>query len=310
MTFNLMLDVGGTSIKAGIIDQGGNLYKDKILSFDAKSKAGEKEIFDNFVEILNVLVDQLPEAEGKIEGVGMAFPGPFDYKEGISRMRGLDKYDSIFGIRIADRIRKDFKNARNGSRMTEDCCFVFMHDVNAFAAGESCFGKAREWNRVMYFCMGTGAGSAFSINHRILEGEEGQVPENGWIYATPFRDGIIDDYLSIRGLEILSREVFGKVKNGRELFELCGQNDERALLVYREFGSWLKEAMMPFVESFQPDGFVLGGQISKSFPYFGEEFLLACREQGVQICLAADTSKRTMEGLYLALRKRMKYTDK
>ncbi|MBS6194071.1 MAG: ROK family protein [Clostridiales bacterium] len=305
MTYHLMLDVGGTNIKAGILDRNGKLYRDEILSFPAKAKEGEREIFENFVEILNVLTDKIPDWKGKIGGVGMAFPGPFDYIRGISLMRGLDKYDSIYGIPIADRIRKDFRISRNGIRMSEVCPFIFIHDVRAFALGEMRFGMAGQWKRVMYLCMGTGAGSAFSENNRILCGEEDSVPENGWIYNTFFKESIIDDYLSIRGLEALSGKILGTPKTGQELFELCSLGDPGAVQVYREFGEWMKEAMMPFLDSFGPQGFILGGQIAKSFAYFGEAFTKACKERGIQIRLAENMPKRTLEGLYIELQKRV-----
>lgn len=100
----------------------------------------------------------------------------------------------------------------------------------------------------------------------------------------------------------MTRKAFGEVKSGKELFYLCRQNNQSALDVYREFGGLLREALVPFLDSFQPDGFVLGGQLAKSFAYFGEEFSAACKARDIKICLAANTSRRIMEGLYLAFR--------
>lgn len=298
--YYLMLDVGGTNLKAGVLTEEGNLLQDNILSFDARAKAGEKEIFCNFVEILNVLTERIPEPQPKIGGVGMAFPGPFDYEKGISLMRGLDKYDAIYGIPIGKRVREGFRSSRNGAAMEKDCPFLFLHDIEAFAIGESHFGELAGSRRVMYLCMGTGAGSAFSEDQKILKEDE-RIPKNGWIYKTPFRESILDDYLSVRGLARLSQEFFGEPKSGLELFELCKAGDERALAVYRGFGSWVLEGVVPFLDSFRPEGVVLGGQLSKSFSYFGEELLLESRRRGIQVCLTEDTSRRALQGLYLQI---------
>lgn len=303
MTYYLMLDMGGTNIKAGILNQNGVLYKDYLFTFPAKAREGEKVIFDNMVEIMNVLADEIDKQGGKISGVGMAFPGPFDYQQGISLMKGLDKYDEIYGIQISERVRKDFSLSRNSGLMDKECPFVFLHDIEAFALGESHNEKNRKWNRIMYFCMGTGAGSAFVENKRIWRGNGTLIPPNGWIYETSFREGTIDDYLSIRGLAKLSKIFFGEEKNGKELFELCRQGDKRAFKVYWEFGNWLEEAIVPFLDDFQPDGFVLGGQLSKSFMYFGNSFLKACEKRSIPIHLAADTSRRTFSGLFIELQK-------
>lgn len=299
--YYLMLDVGGTSLKAGVLTSDGSLLHEELLSFDAKAKSSEDEIFSNLVEVLNVLTDRIPEPDAEIGGVGMAFPGPFDYKRGISLMKGLDKYDSIYGISIPKRVKEGFLASRNKNAMREDCKFVFRHDVEAFAVGESHFGKTADCERVMYLCMGTGVGSAFSENRQIVKGEDGRVPRNGWIYQTPFRESILDDYLSVRGLARLSAEIFGEPKDGLTLFRLCQGGDERARKVYHRFGVWVREAVSPFLNSFGPDALVLGGQLSKSFPYFGDELSRECAKQGISISLTEDTSKRTLQGLYLQL---------
>ncbi len=310
MSYNLMLDVGGSSIKAGIFDGNGKLYKKSIYTFDAKAQAGTEEILGNFAEILRILAGILPAPADSIAGVVMAFPGPFDYLRGISRMKKLGKYDSIYGLPLEQEIRKRFPASVGGDRLPEGCRFLFRNDVEAFALGESRFGRVRTWRKVIYLCMGTGAGSAFTVNCRILGGRvENNVPKNGWIYATPYRESIIDDYLSIRGLEKLSRAHFGEVKSGKELFDLCRQGNQTALKVYREFGVWLREALVPFLDSFEPDGFVLGGQLAKSFAYFGGEFSAACKARNIKICLTANTSRRIMEGLYLALENSIVFPD-
>ncbi len=304
MKIYLMLDVGGTNIKAAVLSEDGGLWENGIISFDAKSKGSREEIFQNFAGILDALVEKLPEKEIQIEGIGMAFPGPFDYEQGISLMRGLDKYDAIYGISIAKELRSYFPAVRHGALLSAAERFLFLHDVEAFAVGESYYGSGRDCAKVMYLCMGTGAGSAFTRDRKILKGEDGTVPANGWIFETPFLESTIDDHLSVRGLAALSKRAFGEAKSGKELYRLCEKQDQTALAVYREFGSWLKAAMLPFLHTFEPDGFVLGGQLSKSFCYYGEAFQEACEKSGVEIYLTQDTSRRALEGLYVRMVKR------
>lgn len=302
MKVYLMLDVGGTNIKAGVLSEDGVLWEDGIISFDAKSKGSREEIFQNFAGILDDLAEKLPEKEIQIEGIGMAFPGPFDYEQGISLMQGLDKYDAIYGIRIAEELKRYFPACKNGALLMETRQFLFLHDVEAFAVGESHYGSGRDCERVMYLCIGTGAGSAFTRRREILKGEDGTVPPNGWIFATPFLESTVDDHLSVRGLSSLSRRAFGEAKNGKELYELCKEGNQTALAVYQEFGSWLQAAMLPFLDTFRPDGFVLGGQLSKSFCYYGKAFAEECRKRRITVYLTQDTSKRALEGLYVRMK--------
>ena len=300
MKVYLMLDVGGTNIKAGVLWEDGSLWKEGILSFDAKSRGSKEEVFLNFAGVLDALAERLPREEIQIEGIGMAFPGPFDYGQGISLMQGLDKYDAIYGIPVEKEVRGCFPAMKNGALLRKSRRFVFLHDVEAFAMGESHYGRGKNCDKVMYLCIGTGAGSAFTLDRKILKGGDGTVPPMGWIYDTPFRDSIIDDYLSVRGLASLSGRAFGEAKSGKELFRLCREGNQTALAVYREFGRWLREAMIPFLNSFSPDGFVLGGQLSKSFSIYGEEFSAECRERGTMVFLSEDTSESALKGLYVA----------
>ncbi len=299
--FYLMLDVGGTNIKAGILSENGVLEKSGIRFFEAKAKGSQKEIFKNFAEVLHTLMENLPEKDARIEGIGMAFPGPFDYEKGVSLMRGLGKYDSIYGLSIPEEMKRYFLSPEKKELLAEKCRFIFLHDVEAFAIGECHFGEVKNCKRVMHLCIGTGAGSAFTSHGKILKGEEG-APPMGWIFNTPFRESIIDDYLSVRGLAAVSRKVLGEEKSGRELAELCQRENARALTVYEEFGDLLQEAALPFLDSFGPDGFVLGGQMSKSFSYFGGALSEECEKRGIKIFLTADTSRRALEGLYVYAR--------
>lgn len=155
----ILLDVGGTEIKGGISDENGNL-KGQIRSFHACADQDMQTIFVNFALILRELMDQNPGAE--TAGVGFAFPGPFDYGAGLSLMQGLSKYDSIFGVPIEPEIK-------NILPALADVPFTFLHDVEAFALGESFYGPARGWGRVLCVCIGTSAGSAFIENGRTVK---------------------------------------------------------------------------------------------------------------------------------------------
>lgn len=287
----LLLDVGGTQIKGGLSDKYGNI-KGELLCVPSLAKEIKETIFDNFLSVIRTLSEH--EACGEVIGIGMAFPGPFDYAAGISLMKGMHKYDSIYGIPI----ERELKDRCPSIHSTK---FVFLHDVEAFALGVSWFGEAKDSTRFLCLCIGTGAGSAF-VDHKVpLKGGAG-VPADGWLYNDPYKDSVIDDYLSARGLESISREVCGQSLNGSQLYELCRRGDQKAHTVYRQFGEDLKQCIRLYLDRFQPDAVVMGGQISKSFSYFGEKFQAECDNRGIKIYLETETSIRAMQGLYIQIR--------
>lgn len=295
----LLLDVGGTCIKTGITDEQGNITGE-IISFPAMAKSGTKELLDHFAAVIREL--QKRAGNALIAGIGMAFPGPFDYEKGISLMQGLDKYDSIYGISIEEEIKKRVESLA-------DTGFKFLHDVEAFALGESRFGEARKENKLLCLCIGTGTGSAFTEGQCVLKEEKNGVPSNGWLYNTPYKDSVIDDYLSVRGLAKISGELTGEILDGKALFERCMLGEERALQVYRRFGEELNGCILPFVDAFQPDAVVFGGQISGSFSYFGRTFKEECQMRGVKIYLEPETSVRAMQGLFAAMEQEGSYAE-
>ena len=133
----ILLDVGGTEIKGSVSD--GNGVRMRIRKFPAQAQKSTEKILDNFAKICREL---MIEADGSVVGVGMAIPGPFDYENGISRMQGLNKYDAIYGISLEREIK---------ARVPElgSARFLFLHDIEAFALGESWYGNCRDVDKIL-----------------------------------------------------------------------------------------------------------------------------------------------------------------
>lgn len=292
--YYLLLDVGGTEIKVGTALENGEMMGE-IIHYSACSDLDAKGIFENLERIISRSVRMAYGQE--LGGIGMAFPGPFDYEQGISLMKGLGKYDSIYGMSIPQTLKKHLPSLENVD-------IRFVHDVEAFAFGSYRFGKLNGKGKAMFVCIGTGAGSAFIDEGVVCKEKISGAPLNGWIYDTPYKDSIIDDYLSVRGLERLSQKHLGHPADGKELYEKCLSGDKKAQAVYQEFGEWVYEALSPFLQSYEPMACVFGGQISKSFPFFGKQILQECNEKGIQILLEPDTSYRIMQGLYDLMQRR------
>lgn len=288
----LLLDVGGTQIKGCMLDESGE-KKGAICSYPAHSRENAEVILDNFAFILRELMKQNPQAE--VAGVGMAFPGPFDYEKGICQIKGLNKYDSIYGRSLEPEMK---------SRIPEikDAKFGFLHDIESFALGEAWFGEVKDEKKIVCLCIGTGTGTAFVENRVPQKSGEG-VPDGGLLYYYPYKDSIIDDYISVRGLARISEEIFGESKSGKELYELCQKNDKKALETWERFGRNLHEAVFPIINGFHPNAIILGGQISKSFTYFGKKFAEECADRDIKVYVQTETSEKAIQGLFVKMTK-------
>lgn len=280
----ICLDVGGTEIKAAALTPSGNLLS-SILQVPAHAQANAEALLAHFIEIIH----SLHQPGHVLSGVSFAFPGPFDYTQGICLLRGLNKYDALFGCNL----RETFSR----SLFLPSASIRFMNDVSAFALGELHFGHAKDSVRSMFVCIGTGCGSAFSLGNQLApEGTPG-VPPNGYIYPTPMLDGCMDDYISRRGLMALSTDMLGTPLDGKELAQRVADGDNRARACYETFGQRLREGLIPFLDGFMPDHLCLGGQITRSADLFLAPLRSACRVRNVTLCITADTTLRALQGL-------------
>ena len=98
------LDVGGSSVKSGIVDPAYRVSGWRTDPIDSQADA------ETIVGVFVGIIQQHFEAIGSenCQGIAFGFPGPADYEAGIIYIHGLQKYESIYGMNIrtvlADRL--------------------------------------------------------------------------------------------------------------------------------------------------------------------------------------------------------------
>jgi glucokinase len=198
-------------------------------------------------------------------------PGPFDYVKGISYIRGVAKYENLYGINITDAIS-------NSLSVKDGFLIRFMNDASSFAVGEAWAGSAANFNRSLSITLGTGFGSAF-IRNRIPIVDGPEVPKLGCIYHLPFKDGIADDYFSTRGLLSRYKKLTGKGLGGvKELAALAGT--EKAVTdLFIDFGENAGLFLAPWLNKFKAEILVIGGNISHAYNLFGDAFEIRLKKE-------------------------------
>lgn len=291
----IMLDVGGTQIKSGVLSERGRLVGE-IERVSAHAKAAQKDILKRFADILKRHAQAAQRAGMELAAVGMAFPGPFDYDKGICLMKGQDKFQALYG---AD-IRQSLMSVPACADIFGRTPFFFQNDVSSFALGEYAMGHAKGVERVLCLCIGTGAGSAFLQHGKLMTQESDGVPANGWIFPFPFMGRTVDDVLSARGLKRLAqRHGFPAETDGAALYASAAGQDARALLVWEAFGQRIAQGLLPFVERFRPHMILMGGQITKSRRFFLDALKKELARPDIRIACSEDTTASTLHGLWV-----------
>jgi glucokinase len=264
--------------------------------FDARSDTDKHTIITNFLDVFDVLIRSIEDPAKRIAGIAFAFPGDFDYEKGIPLLKNVEKYESIYGCDLPAIFRSAIASSPLREFFAPDYTFVFLHDIAAFLLGKINH-LPRTYLKIMAVCIGTGAGSAFYASGKLADHGYPGVPFKGWIYDSPFREGIIDDYISVRGLANLSKDIIGRPLSGLELNRMAVNNQKEALVVFTQFGEMLEQCLAPFFQSFSPDCFILGGGIAKSGSFFLGPVRNLCTAYSVQLVVEPRSTENTMEGL-------------
>lgn len=254
------MDVGGSHLSSAVVDLSTGGFVGEVVNTPIDSKASASVILDTFEEnIAKVSGYADPES---LAGLGIAIPGPFDYEHGVSTISGVCKYDGVFGLDFVKTL-----SPRVGKYGIKS--FRFTNDASAFALGEYLGGAGRGKHKVMVLTLGTGVGSGFVEDGKMVE-DGPSVPEHGWVYNYPFEGGIADDAFSTRWFVKRFKELTGiTVKGAKEIADLCGKNPSADRL-FEEYGLRLAEFITPLAGRFEAEEVILGGNISRAFPLFGE----------------------------------------
>jgi glucokinase len=219
---------------------------------------GERDVILN--EFTQVIKHVAGEHLKDVSTIGFAFPGPFDYKEGICLIPpALEKYEKLFGVNIRTELtqRLDFHGKMH-----------FMNDAACFAIGEYRMGGARGSQRTLALAIGTGFGSTFLADGKpVTQGTA--VPKDGMLWHVPYKGGIADDTFSSRGLVKSWKDASGETVNGaKEIDDLARAGDQRALAVFEQWGGQMAECLNPWLLALDVDTIVLGGNIAKAWDWF------------------------------------------
>lgn len=273
MNSYIALDVGGTSISAAVVSSKGHFIL-PAKHYRANSKSSKQTILNNLARIIKE--QHLLKANNiDIAGIGIGFPGPFDYKNGISLLKGIGKFDSIYGVNI----KKELK-----SMLGLDLDIQFCNDADLYCMGECVFGVGKDYNRCICICIGTGIGSGFFADGKLVKSGP-NVPLNGWIYNTPYRNGIADEYVSATGIRkmMLNYPETAKIKTVKELAHAAYAGLPRAVDIFNEFGEMLCDVVAGFAIDFMADCLILGGDVSRSHDLFDKPLTERLAEYNIKV---------------------------
>jgi glucokinase len=275
--FYLGIDLGGTNIKSGVVDQEGRA----ISSISLPTEADRGPV----VGLLNLAAagSKAVEASGvgweQIVAVGLGSPGTMDIGQGmLLEPPNLHGWDNL-PIRqlLSDRLKKPV---------------VLQNDGNAAAYGEYWAGAGRNTHSLVMFTLGTGVGGGIVVGGSILEGRHSHGGECGHIIieATNGRrcscgvKGHLEAYASATSLVNRAREALKATEvysllrqieppelTARAIDEAAAKGDEIARRLMSETAHYLAVGAVSLMHTIDPDIVVFGGgMIAAGAPFLEE----------------------------------------
>ncbi|MDE6967899.1 MAG: ROK family protein, partial [Clostridia bacterium] len=157
------VDVGGMSIKIGIVNSEGKILLTK--AFATEQEKGFKSMFARTADMIKELLAEGGFSLIDLGGIGIGIPGTVDSKKGM----------------IISAVNIGCKNERLVEEMSQyfNVPIAVGNDANMAALGEQRFGAGKGHENVVMVTLGTGIGGGIIIDGKLYEGNGGAGGEVG-----------------------------------------------------------------------------------------------------------------------------------
>ncbi len=280
--YKLGIDLGGTNIVAGLVDEEYNIVAK--ASCKTNVPRPESDICDSMAEVALKAIEKAGVTIEDVESIGIGVPGAVNPKTGV-----IEYSANLF-----------FHNWEV-VKMMEERLNTKVHienDANAAALGEYLAGSAKGAKNAVAITLGTGVGGGIIINGKIYSGSNFAGAELGHMVIVKDgkecgcgRKGCWEAYSSATGLINLTKQKILSEKldfsymlkicdgdinnvNGKTAFDAAAAGDPDAQEVLDEYFGYLATGLVNIINIFQPDVLCIGGGISNQ----GENLLRPLRK--------------------------------
>ena len=254
------IDLGGTKINGGIVDESGEIIKK--ITIETNIQDGRKGVLDG----IKYIVRELKNKEN-IEAIGLGTPGFIDVEKGEVVFHGGNIPDWA-GVNIREELASEFK----------DIPTVIENDANVATICEQWVGAGRGLNSFVMVTLGTGVGGGiWTKDEGIWHGNNYQGAEFGHSILYPNgrhcncgQRGCAEQYISGNGIENSFYEKANKRMRGIDIFK-NSEYDPICKMVVEEFADDLAIFLTTLKNIFDPEGIVIGGGVINSKEYWWDK---------------------------------------
>lgn len=251
MTVWLGIDLGGTNIKAAVVETDfDSVSVVRTDSVETLADEGPTAV----VQRMARLAEQWVEDEPDITGVGITVPGLFNPDTGCTTF-----IPNLAGDWNGEPIVQPVQEQSRRS-------VVMLNDARAFGLAEFRAGAAAGFRSMAGITLGTGVGGVIIAENGLHLGASGAAGEIG--HQTVWPDGPLCGCGNHGCLEALACASAISERahrhSAQEVFEAAAAGDEECRRVVSETARWIGIALANIATVFTPEVFVIGGGVAGS----------------------------------------------
>lgn len=269
MKYYMGIDIGGTSVKAGIIDRDGQvIYKTLVHTPPLDSGLA----FTDNIWATAEKVKQVADEKGLVlSGIGVSSAGQIDSQSG-EVIGACGNIDNWIGTKLKATLEEMFGLPT-----------VAANDANCALLAECWLGNGAGHQHVVAYTIGTGIGGGILVDGKLLGGKRGIAGEIGHMIihtngelCSCGNHGCFEKYGSMRNfVRHVENQTEQTGLNGKLIFSRAEQGDEAFQRYIDEFLDLHADAITGFVHLFNPEAVIIGGGISAQ----GENVMKPLREK-------------------------------
>jgi glucokinase len=262
----LGIDLGGTKIGIGLVDQDGTvLYSDIQPTF---AQQGPQAVIQRIVAGAEQVLDEAGLARRDVRSVGIGAPGPLDIPRGL-----LVEPPNLPGWHNVP-LREIVQDRLGAATYLEN-------DANAAAIGEYLYGAGRDTRDMVYVTVSTGIGGGLILDGHIYHGVSGGAGEIGHITVLPYgprcgcgHRGCLEALASgtaiaregqrlvARGIRTAIASQADQEVTAKHVVDAMRRGDPYAQQIVAQAMFYLGIGMANLVNLFNPERLVIGGGLA------------------------------------------------
>ena len=250
------IDIGGTAVKLGIVDETGKVLckGEQSVNFDGY----QTPVLDTVRKAAKEFLTAQAIPVENLSGIGVSATGQIDSRKGIV-VGTCGNFPNYIGSPIKAALEQDF-----GLPVT------VANDANCMTLGEVWVGGAQGYTDVIGVTLGTGVGGGILTGGRLLEGARGLGGELGH-YRTHALDGVPctcgatgcwERYAATTALVRAAKEKNPAWTDGRAIFTAAEAGNPEVLALLDAWTDEIAQGLAGMVHIFNPQLILIGGGVS------------------------------------------------